>query len=182
MAKCTMIIGEPAVGKSTIMKGVLQRGDWRFDNTIKYIPCHWQSPNRCIIGRYDEPMHKFPGTDRMSMACQKHVIQFILQNPEVIFLFEGDRLGNDTMIKHMQHLRGLDFQVIQICTTPEILTERRSHRTQTAQFLRSRKTKIANMTGPAGRCGRTSQPIMTLLNNGPADCDAIVDYLVNERL
>lgn len=166
-----MLIGEPAVGKSFIARKLLAEGTWRFDSTIKYIPCHWQSPNRCIIGRYDEPNHPFPGTDRMSMASQPHVINFIAQNPEVTFIFEGDRLGNDKMIKAIQ-LMGRELQVMRIITN---LDRRRS--SQSNAFRMSRRTKIRNMTGPQGRCARTRQPIQTFVNDTPDDAAFIVDAI-----
>lgn len=166
-----MLIGEPAVGKSFIVRRVLSQGVWRYDSTIKYIPCHWQSPNRCIIGRYDDVNHQFPGTDRMSMACQPHVIRFILQNPQVNFLFEGDRLGNDKMIKSLQHV-GVELQVMHIITNRD-----RRRASQSNSFRMSRRTKIRNMTGAAGRCARSHQPIQTFVNDTPDDAAFITDAI-----
>jgi hypothetical protein len=171
MGRVIILIGEPAVGKSFIMHKILAEGEWRFDSTIKYIPCHWQSPNRCIIGRYDDATHPFPGTDRMSMACQPHVINFILQNPEVTFLFEGDRLGNDKMIKALQHM-GREIHMLHIVTN---LDRRRP--SQSNAFRMSRRTKIRNMIGPSGRSRRTGQPIQTFINDTPDDAAFIVDAI-----
>lgn len=176
MSKITIIIGEPAVGKSSIMRELMSRSHWKYDSSTKFIPCHWQSPNRCIIGRYDDPDHPFPGTDRMSMACQPHVIQFILRNPAGNFLFEGDRLGNDKMIKALQYVTD-DLVVIHIVTTQD-----RRRPSQSNSFRASRRTKIQNMVGPAGWCARAGLEIRTFVNDTPEDLQAIADHLERTRL
>lgn len=180
--KVTMIIGEPAVGKSTVMKKFMSRmGNWIFENP-KWVPHHLHLKNAesvIVLGRYDDKTHEFPGTDRMSMACQAHVIRFLLaamhDGVKAVF-FEGDRLGNDKMVKSLQHM-GVDLAVVQIVTN---LNRRRASQSDT--FLASRKTKIHNMTCPGGRCGRTGHPIQKFVNDTPDDAAFIVDYLVEYRL
>lgn len=180
--KVTMLIGEPAVGKSTIMKKFMSRvGNWMFESP-KWVPHHVHLKNGevvFVLGRYDDKTHEFPGTDRMSMACQKHVIQFLIaalnDGVKAVF-FEGDRLGNDSMIKALQYMVD-DLAVLHIATNQD-----RKRDSQSDTFRMSRRTKIRNMTGPGGRCARTNQSIQMFVNDTPDDAAFIVDYLMEHRL
>lgn len=180
MQKITMIIGEPCVGKSTLMRKVIELGMWRFDGTTKYIPCHWQQPNRCILGRYDEPDHKFPGTDRMSMASQPHVIRFIKQNPAVNFLFEGDRLGNEKMVRALKEI-GCDLLVIHVRVDDTVLAARRAaeRQDQDAKFVKSRVTKIRNLRAAVKGLGGDIRNVDLTNRNGAYDA---ANYIVSQRL
>lgn len=146
MSKVTVIIGEPATGKSTIAKALLtQHGPWRFDNTTKYVPCHWSGETKCIIGRYDDLDHQFPGTDRMSMACQQYVINFITDHPTANFVIEGDRLGNKMFLWALRDLDH-DLVVLHVWLRQELLDARRQvERVQSEKFIKSRVTKIRNL-------------------------------------
>lgn len=180
--RVTMIIGEPAVGKSFIMKRFMKRvGNWIFE-TPKYVPHHVHMCNGdvvIVVGRYDDATHEFPGTDRMSMACQQHVVNMILRwknNGVRSVFFEGDRLGNDSMIKSLQYC-GVDLAVVHIVTN---LDRRRA--SQSGSFRMSRRTKIRNMTAPHGRCARTGLAIQKFVNDTPDDAAFIEDFLVEHRL
>lgn len=181
--KITMLIGEPAVGKSTIMRRFMAQYDWKFDNSVKYIPMHWmRGQGFAVLGRYDDPSHEFPGTDRMSVACQPHVIQFIIDNPNVNFMFEGDRLGNDKMIKQLQYVN-CDLRVVHVTASDEVHFDR-FRSSQSNAFRTSRRTKIANMTGKNGRLARTGQAALIdrVRNDDENDLAVIVDWLMRERV
>lgn len=178
--KVTMIIGEPAVGKSTLMKALIECGrPWEFANPA-YIPYHHsRSLGLTIIGNYSDPTHEFPGTDRMSMAAQPHAVNWLLkaQNNNVkSVIFEGDRLGNDKMIKSLQYFVA-DLEVICLVTNVD-----RSRASQTSKFRASRRTKIENMTGVSGRMARTGREIKQFEHDTPEDTAKIVEYLIAERI
>lgn len=172
--KATMIVGEPAVGKSYIMKKFMkQMGNWVFENP-KYIPQHVHMKNgtmAVVLGNYTDKTHEFPGTDRMSMACQPHVIRFLRQrmDQDVAVFFEGDRLGNASMIRALQTMSNIDLQVVHIITNLD-----RKRDNQSNAFRTSRKTKIRNLTA--------NNPVQRFVNDTPDDAAFIVDYLMEYRL
>jgi len=181
--KVTMIVGMPGVGKSTVMKRFMARvGEWKFESP-KWVPHHVHTCEGDIVGvlgRYDDLTHEFPGTDRMSMACQPHVVDFILKARNLgwrSIFFEGDRLGNDKMIKSMQYIVN-DFLVMHIKSTRNF--ERAS---QTDTFRQSRATKLRNMFASHGRLSRAAGPApKVVFNNGVNDLDEIANWLIENRL
>ena len=151
--KVTVIIGEPCVGKSLLMKEFMRTvGNWNFESP-PYVPHHVHLKNgkmSIVVGRYDDKNHKFPGTDRMSMACQPHMAHwlFLWQNAGIESVFiEGDRLGNAKFLKTLQYLVGEDLEVIHVFTPANFLTKRREEQRpdQNPTFVRSRRTKISNL-------------------------------------
>lgn len=179
MSKVTVIIGEPATGKSTIMKNlIINHGPWKYDPTIKYIPCHWQTPDKCIIGRYDDMDHQFPGTDRMSMACQQYAINFISDHSNTNFILEGDRLGNKMFLWALRDM-GIDLWVLRIWLRPELLSVRRQERDQSEKFLKSRTTKINNLLN---FCGQANIPLSSIENLDTNTSNIIAKDLYENRL
>ena len=142
----TIIIGMPASGKSTLMKHLMElTHPWRFDNTTKYLPMHFNSYRQSVIlGRYDDSKHPFPGTDRMSMACQAHALTFIKNNPDKDFIMEGDRLGNQKFILQLCNETDAWVTVIHLVNGARTAVER-MRSSQTDAFRRSRKTKLDNI-------------------------------------
>jgi hypothetical protein len=95
----TLLIGEPCVGKSRIARAILGRGEWEF-RSVKYVAHH--AGRVLLLGVYEDGQ-QFPGTDRLSMACQPHAVAFCkaADRPVVI---EGDRLGNGSFIAAVANL------------------------------------------------------------------------------
>lgn len=151
MTKVTMIIGEPAVGKSLLIKELMRLDQWKFMH-IKWTPMHIADRGdkgmSSILGRYDEPGHKYPGTDRLSMAVQPRALARIQAYPKANYLFEGDRLGNLSMVKSLLRLPiQIDLEVIQLWLPQQWLDKRRteSRQDQNQLFWKSRHTKIFNL-------------------------------------
>jgi len=118
---------------------------WRFDNTTKYLPMHYSNYRPSIVlGRYDDSKHPFPGTDRMSMACQAHALDFIKRNPNRDFIMEGDRLGNQSFILQLCNHTDAHVTVLHLinCASEAVLRKRES---QTDKFRKSRTTKLDNI-------------------------------------
>lgn len=149
--KITIIVGQPASGKSFLMRAFMKRmGNWFYESP-PYIPHHVHLKNGKIIiavGRYDDDLHKFPGTDRMSMACQPHVVEWLTRcknhGIDAVFI-EGDRLGNDSFIKACQALVGNDLRVDVIDADEAVFARRRKNRQQSEIFLKRCRTKISNV-------------------------------------
>lgn len=182
--KVTMIIGEPCVGKSLLMKELMNLGrPWEFANP-KYVPYHHsRSMNLTVIGNYTDPTHKFPGTDRMSMACQQHVVSWLIGAQNLgtnSVIFEGDRLGNYKMAKSLQYVVS-DLHVIHLRVPQEFLAKRRAEErsTQDATFVRSRVTKVSNLVTDLTRRGI---PVLTRDHVNLADTHDIIAWIRKNRL
>lgn len=159
MLQVTFIIGPPAVGKSTLVKSLLRQGvgqgEWKFHRP-KWLPRHvftplhdpW--PTLIVVGRYDDLAHKYPGTDRLSMAAQPHLEEWLATlarlMPDMRVVLEGDRFGNWSMIHHCV-TAGYDVRVIELAIPGWILKERRQRERmdQSNSFWTSRQTKVANI-------------------------------------
>jgi hypothetical protein len=180
--KVTMIIGEPAVGKSRLMREILDRLAPTTFHKIPYVVWHQSVDGTIVLGNYSDTTHKYPGTDRMSMACQPKVIEqlFRWRNAGIkSVIFEGDRLGNDTMIKSLQHM-GVDLEVVCLISTQ--LHKRQGERLdQSLAFHRSRRTKIRNMTGPEGRLARSGGKIKMLIHDFPSETVFHAGNILRER-
>jgi hypothetical protein len=136
----TLLIGEPCVGKSRIARAILARGEWEF-RPVKYVSHH--AGRVLLLGVYEDGQ-QFPGTDRLSMACQPHAVAFCkaADRPVVI---EGDRLGNGSFIAALR-LSGVPVRIGHVTCSPAILAARRAaERQQSDKFIRSRQTKVANL-------------------------------------
>lgn len=155
-----MIVGVPCVGKSLLMRQLMTLDQPWHHQQIPYIHYHMtvtqtymgREPTKretpvIVIGRYDEP-HKYPGTDRLSMACQPRVIRFIKRRlDKASILFEGDRLGNISMLEQLV-ADGHDVELIHLYLRDEWLNKRRAEQRQdqNEKFWKSRNTKVNNLT------------------------------------
>lgn len=152
MIRFVMLVGEPATGKSTLIRELMGclATDWEL-RTPTYVPHHF-SPTlqTMVLGRYDDKLQKYPGTDRMSMAAQPHVLSYVRSAIDSGYcsrvLCEGDRLGNRSMIMALKAMP-LDLRVIRMCVDPDVLARRRASERfdQNGKFWASRFTKLENM-------------------------------------
>lgn len=143
--------GEPATGKSTLMRELLKRfllPGVAFKAGLVSGTMHWSHNGLsvAVLGRYDEE-DRFPGTDRLSMAASPAVIEW-LDSPgrAKIVLFEGDRLFTRKFIDACG-ARTEPCRFFMLHTAATELTRRHEERkdTQTAAFLKGRITKYKNL-------------------------------------
>lgn len=150
MKQIVAIGGEPGTGKTTLMKEILEKieswpenGDtWHEKKYGKLVP-YLENGNIICLGtyHYDEV---FGGTDRMSMACQPEVIEFIDSLPDDrLVMFEGDRLFNSSFLDYCNQF-DLSIYVLKATNLEERYKERGSDQNKT--WLQGRRTKIANVT------------------------------------
>jgi len=144
--KVTIIIGEPATGKSTLIRRLMEGQSYQF-RQLKWVPHHINlQRNSAILGDYTDQSETYPGSDRLSMAVQPHARQWIKESSPDHVLMEGDRLGNMKFIKELI-VDGHDVKVIRLMAneTTRKFRSNLQQREQDDKFLRSRKTKILNM-------------------------------------
>lgn len=143
--KVIVIAGEPASGKSTIVKKLINGSPINFQYGL--VKGH-AIGSVLFIGTY-KPGERYPGTDRLSMAVQPCLQEMLLTRvtiePFQTIVFEGDRLCNPSLIKWLERHK-IETQVFHVLVSEETLQARRVARGDTfdEKWLRGRKTKVSN--------------------------------------
>ena len=146
--KCLAIGGEPATGKTTLMKTIYAEFFEPVSMRFGLVSGHYEKKNNlALMGIYSgwtQTDQKFEGTDRLSMAVNKDFLTYMERKQRNI-LFEGDRLfslNNLRAINNLYHLR-----VIILKQDENTLEQRHKNRgdTQSEKFLKGRKTKVGNI-------------------------------------
>jgi len=147
MRKIIAMIGQPACGKSTIMRAFIERvAPWQEVELTKLVPSLYnKGTDTHVLGRYakDEP---FPGTDRYSMAVQPAAIEFV-KNTKSNIVFEGDRLGTQSFLEFLADQPDTEFHVMHIEVAAATLHTRHGSRgdSQSEVFKKGRETKVSNL-------------------------------------
>tara|TARA_R100000773_G_C4195107_1_gene99571 strand:- start:315 stop:845 length:531 start_codon:yes stop_codon:yes gene_type:complete len=132
--------GEPATGKTTIMKEIIK--DYMPFRKFKYGLVRGIANNKLnIVGVYDKINCLFSGTDQLSMAVQPQFLKFVEKCSNEVILFEGDRLFNQSLFDKV------DCEIIVIKANKEEVHKRHIQRkdTQTEKFIKAKRTKIENI-------------------------------------
>jgi hypothetical protein len=177
--------GEPASGKSTIAKILIERIIGRDINaascgfqygTLKGLGYVEYGPKGVayrvyILGKY-EPGEMFPGTDRLSMGVQPNAEAFlkhVVAGTDSICFFEGDRLFNTSFLRKAVEM-GIQVIPIVVRAPAEVIESRHRSRgdNQQASFLKGRRTKIGNTIKALEELG-----VATALFDNEAKSDAI---------
>jgi hypothetical protein len=165
------IIGEPATGKTTVMREVLKRlGD---DYTLfKYrlvVGRQYAKRGLYVLGIYHDD-ELFGGTDRLSMAVQPDAIRFLSKVPDkATILFEGDRLTRAGFFQAAGDR--LTLFLIETSAPEKSRRHTARHDTQPEQFHRSRATLI-------DRIAHTF-PVSRMRNESFEDVSAIADRVTD---
>ena len=137
--------GLPAVGKSTIFKGIRKTLGNRKIFKYGILKGEYYDPNIYILGTYDR---KFGGTDTLSMAVQPNTELFLksMKNKDIVIMFEGDRLFNGKFIKFIKAMK-INYSLYMIIANPDIIEKRHIQRndTQSEQWKKSRDTKYSTI-------------------------------------
>lgn len=180
MKKILAMGGEPATGKSTIVRKLMAPFSWEKSEPEKLVVTH-----RClqhdlhIIGDYSDPEHKFPGTDRLSMAVQPQALKFLAATPSNVF-FEGDRLFNMSLLEELGSLAdngSIQFKILIVTADKAIKEARHVERadTQEDQFKKAKETKTERIQSNF----MLMDYIQVVSNNTPEDLDQIVNEIRN---
>jgi dephospho-CoA kinase len=144
--------GEPASGKTTLMKRILKEflplKKFKF-GLVRGLYC--EKRKLYFIGIYDGSV--FSGTDKLSMAVQPVFLTLLDKIKNGVFVFEGDRLFNQSLFDKKQ------CKIFVIEANKQILKLRHEQRAdnQTEKFKKAKKTKIKNI--------KQNNEVTILLNN-----------------
>lgn len=142
--KIIAIGGEPGSGKSTMMKELMEGKLWRFESEYPLVP-YYVCGDVIVLGKYEDDGYA-QGTDKMSMACQPKVIEFLKTlRDDIIVMFEGDRLFSPSFLEHC--VENYDTQIVILRTEKDVRTNRYEERgsSQNLTWLTGRETKISNI-------------------------------------
>jgi len=158
--------GEPATGKTTLMKNIIK--DLMPLKTFKYKlvrGLYNSKKNIYIIGIYDESL--FAGTDKLSMATQPDFIKLLSILKDSVIIFEGDRLFNQSLFDNVP------CKILVLSADKNIIEQRHIKRndTQTEQFKKAKNTKINNIVN--------NNDVVILNNNTKSDHTNNKKYILN---
>jgi hypothetical protein len=148
MRTFTYLIGEPGVGKSTLMDSILYgHRAYPMKDPVPHIVYDDGS-----VAQIGAQRAKFSGTDALSMSIQPAVTEWLMQRPYQTLLAEGDRLANDKFFRAVK-AAGYELRLICLTATPGRLSVRRASRmvelglqnAQSPAWLAGRATKIRNL-------------------------------------
>lgn len=153
MSKILFVIGEPGVGKSTLMAEAFGRyGRATVDHRAAGGPMRellWRGPDLigCELGRrIGSPPPAFPGTDAMSQTAIVGVDEWLCAGADGLGLIvlEGTRLANKRFV-NAALAGGHQLQLFYLYGPPEASQRRRARGTeQDARWVTGRRTAAAN--------------------------------------
>jgi broad-specificity NMP kinase len=142
MRKLIAVGGSPGTGKTTLFREFLKEKPWRTVEPAKLISAlYCDELDLYVLGKYEEG-ETFAGTDRLSMAVQPPMQEWIASHTSNI-LFEGDRIFNQSFLEFATRLPNTDLQIV-ILTAPKTVLEQRYRdrgSNQSETFLKGRETK-----------------------------------------
>jgi broad-specificity NMP kinase len=144
--KIIAVGGSPGTGKTTLFRKFMEDKQWISTEPAKLVTASYNTERDLyILGKYEDG-EVFAGTDRLSMAVQPNLQEWI-QTHNCNILFEGDRVFNQSFLEFCMGLPDTELQVVYLKTTKEILEQRYKDRgsDQSEQFLRGRETKYSNL-------------------------------------
>ena len=144
--KIIAVGGSPGTGKTTLFRKYMEGKDWIVGEPAKLVSASYNADRDLyILGKYEEG-ETFAGTDRLSMAVQPPLQEWIASN-NCNILFEGDRVFNQSFLEFCMGLPDTDLQVVYLKTPKDLLEQRYKDRgsDQSEQFLRGRETKYSNL-------------------------------------
>ena len=146
--------GEPATGKSTVMKVAMSKNatDWKptkihgYGIDIKVMVSEQMMVT--VLGHYITG-ETFGGTDRMSMSIQPSIVKMFgsgIDNKSMGFWFEGDRLFNSKLLHYIKDELKWPNYFFAVNASDEVKELRHAQRdNQNATWLAGRRTKVANL-------------------------------------
>ena len=144
--KLIAVGGQPRTGKTTLFRKFMEDKKWIQVEPAKLVSAMYNEElDLYILGKYEEG-ETFAGTDRLSMAVQPAVQEWI-KTHNCNILFEGDRIFNQSFLEFAMGLDSTDLQIVYLKAPKDILQQRYQDRgsDQSEQFLRGRETKYSNL-------------------------------------
>jgi broad-specificity NMP kinase len=144
--KIIAVGGVPGTGKTTLFREFMKDYEWQDVNPADLVYASYNQENDLyLLGKYQEG-ETFAGTDRLSMAVQPKLQEWI-QHHNCNIIFEGDRVFNQSFLEFCMNLPDTELVVIYLKTPQDILEQRYKDRgsDQSEKFLRGRETKYSNI-------------------------------------
>jgi len=132
--------GEPASGKTTLLKDIIKNYKPLSTFKFKLVRGLYNKKNNIyFIGIYDNSV--FSGTDKLSMAVQPDFFKFLDKVKNSLVIFEGDRLFNQSLFNKYK------CKIVVLKADNKTLEGRHILRSdnQTEVFKKAKKTKIVNI-------------------------------------
>ncbi len=141
--------GVPASGKSHLIQSYMANVSARLGKP--FVPAGYGLAmyEKCgdvyVMGRY-QGVAEFPGTDRMSMNCYRHVKMFwrtlASSAPSATVVFEGNRLFKSDVLTFSEGIADTHWMIL--TTSEEVLHTRHEERrdNQSPRILQARQTEI----------------------------------------
>lgn len=144
--KLIAVGGSPGTGKTTLFREYMKDKNFQPVEPAKLVSAMYCAElDLYVLGKYEEG-ETFAGTDRLSMAVQPAVQEWIASH-NCNVLFEGDRIFNQSFLEFAMGLPDTDLQIVFLSAPKGILEQRYKDRgsDQSEQFLRGRETKYSNL-------------------------------------
>lgn len=144
--KIVAVGGSPGTGKTTLFRKFMEDKPWIDVAPAKLVNAMYNTERDLyILGKYEEG-ETFAGTDRLSMAVQPPLQEWIASH-NCNILFEGDRVFNQSFLEFCMGLPNTELVVVFLKAPKDILEQRYKDRgsDQSEQFLRGRETKYSNL-------------------------------------
>ena len=144
--KIIAVGGRPGTGKTTLFRKYMEGKNFQPVEPAKLVSANYEtSRDLYILGKYEEG-EVFAGTDRLSMAVQPALQEWIASH-NCNVLFEGDRVFNQSFLEFAMALPDTELHVVYLKAPEDTLKERYADRgsDQSEQFLRGRETKYNNL-------------------------------------
>lgn len=144
--KLIAVGGSPGTGKTTLFRKYMEGKNFQPVEPAKLVSAMYCAElDLYILGKYEQG-EVFAGTDRLSMAVQPAVQEWIASH-NCNILFEGDRIFNQSFLEFAMGLPDTDLQIVFLNAPKEVLQQRYQDRgsDQSEQFLKGRETKYSNL-------------------------------------
>jgi broad-specificity NMP kinase len=144
--KLIAVGGSPGTGKTTLFRKFMENKKWIQVEPAKLVSAMYNEElDLYVLGKYEEG-ETFAGTDRLSMAVQPPMQEWIASH-NCNILFEGDRIFNQSFLEYAMALPNTDLQVVLLTAPKDLLEQRYKDRgsEQSEQFLRGRETKYSKI-------------------------------------
>ena len=146
MRKIVAVGGSPGTGKTTLFRKFMEGKEFNQVEPTKLVSASFNSERDLyILGKYEEG-ETFAGTDRLSMAVQPPLQEWIASSHSNI-LFEGDRVFNQSFLEFCMGLPETELVITYLKAPKETLEQRYKDRgsDQSEKFLKGRETKYSNL-------------------------------------
>lgn len=151
MRKILILGGEPATGKTTLMREFIARLQEQGQpvNYGKLKALWFKQKQVFVLGIYDDQL--FAGTDRLSMTVITDALKFLThlnERPDMkhaAVVLEGDRLFNRTFIAACKAAAPTEIMALKVSEEEKHRRHVQRGDSQTASWLKSRKTKVDNL-------------------------------------